>query len=451
MLVNTHTISTVSQCHSFSKGAKRNYSDYRASLRKQRIREQIKVKTDADIHGISFPDQRLGNNYDLNKTFVKHGVLVREGDAFHNLHSGHLLMFTEKIDESRSAVVESAPLDAVQQICTDRTKEGSLEGMTKIDIKKSQEIVDSFLDEMSWSQNFFMNDGFLGSSSPSNSVRFITNDAATSLFVQKLLQPSSPNFQNFDADTLIYHAPNITLKNVNGPAVFFGLHAGEDLMDLLTGEHLAQLTEEDKEAALKKKKFTIVLAGTHSLETIQEALLASGSYFNTLRGGAAVNASTLNINGKSVLVFNNSDVFGTGILNQHMFSQDHSVLFQNGVTRMFNNIHFKHNNTHGLTAQKGDILIGKDYCQTTHARDLVAPSPSAIIELNYNFKGKTATKKVDTINPVLSTSKLATFQSVEQQTSLYNEVTQNIPSFQTTLKKVDELEGELTQILSSLA
>ena len=44
-------------------------------------------------------------------------------------------------------------------------------------------------------------------------------------------------------------------------------------------------------------------------------MLASSNFFHTLRGGAAVNASTLMIDGKSVLVFNNTDVFGTGVLN----------------------------------------------------------------------------------------------------------------------------------------
>jgi len=441
-----------------TKSQVRVYGDFIQTMRKKAIREQIVVeKDDPGRNVITFPNEKLGNKYDVNKAFVSHGVLIRDGQAYHNLHLEHLIMLDKHpLDKFKALKVDEAVDENIQGYYSSKTrvKGKMMDKAIPISHDNCQEFADQFLSEFSWSPRFFMHDGTLGSHAPcGNKVRFITNDTTTAIYVQQLLHSVSPDFENYLPETLIYHAPDLHLPKSSGPGILFVNHRGDDIFDLFTPDMLELISPEEKESMLKSHRMQIILAGIKSLDTIRDVLLASSTFFHTEAGGAAVRASTIMVDGKSVLVFNDTDIFSTGAMSKNLFSQDHSTLLLDGIIRTFNGVHFKasrNSDEATFSPSKGDIVSGRYIYQPMSrlTRQQVAPKPSAIFNVNYNYKQKTETNPVEKLTiGTNSKSSLVTFQSEQDQNSLWEEVTKGIPCFDTVLKRADQLEEEIRRVL----
>eukprot|EP01125_Pyxidicula_operculata_P010040 TRINITY_DN3301_c0_g1_i1.p1 TRINITY_DN3301_c0_g1~~TRINITY_DN3301_c0_g1_i1.p1 ORF type:complete len:484 (+),score=105.67 TRINITY_DN3301_c0_g1_i1:23-1474(+) len=376
----------------FVRGYKVSYLE---RLRREKNKKDLLPAVDIDnAYLLQYPNQRLGNNYELNFKLVRYGV-APSGNAFRNLHTRHLAMYTEGKTDNTKAIHSIGSNGAGHQTYFANTPPStfSFSSGNQINSESWDKIISAVTRHMCFSENLFLTDAATGSHrNAQTSFRILSESANASLYLKNLLVKAAGDLEQFKHDFFVYHVPSLKLKNPanygiksDGSFSVFALLKGESVLDTLTADQLKQIPDEQKNILANKEAGILVVAGTPSLAVLRDAILSASDYVNLRNGRLPLSASTITNKNKSALVFDPSSVLLTGRVHPYLFSASGSVLTQTGLYRTLDGV--SHHNVNS-SKKIGDYIDSVGDVQTLtqplsryNKTELHAPSPSSVVFL----------------------------------------------------------------------
>jgi len=191
------------------------------------------------------------------------------------------------------------------------------------------------------SQNIFVTDGSIGSHGSETNIRIISTDPNASLFLRNLLHPVSSDFEKFNHDIVVYHAPafipqksDLGVKS-EAPFVTFMTMKGAAVLDNLASHQQEAIPGSERTEFSERIAGVLIVAGTNSLSTLQSALLDISSFFHLRKMSLPLRASILgSSSGKPILVFDPKDYLVTNRVHSSLLSQD-CIWNANGLSSSF--------------------------------------------------------------------------------------------------------------------
>jgi len=370
------------------------------------MKEYIRLPQSEDARNLRFPDERLGDTYDLNNIIIRSGI-VPNHNAYYNLHTRHLMMIAKGTTDKYKSLHIGNKNDGLPAVLI--TGENAVEPpdfVNVISMDDAEKIGEKLLENMG-NYNLHVTDGSVGSHMSSDVVtRVISTDPTASLFLKhQLNKVSGSNVLKVEPTILIYHDPGynelpikIKKSNNKGGYAFFNITSGKKVFSELDPRRVLLMSEEQKLHMQNSVKATVCLFGNISNTVLLSTIISISNFFLESKGATLVNAHTLYKNGKSYLVFDNQ----LGLHPNH-FSAGYSILNKGGIVQAFSGI--THNNFN-QARKRGDIVEKRDnqylITETLPIQTRVVPKPTSIIIVERGkITAKTDEEKKTTIKSTL--------------------------------------------------
>jgi hypothetical protein len=354
--------------------------DYRR-LKTRSAWKQASKELDPDF--VVFPRERLGRDYTLNWTLCKYAVIPNvDGEAFRNLHTRGLLMYSDAKPDGNKAMhldLGDAGGYVHHVLPSAKPKEGTPDvyaapkNIAVINEAQTRETAKHVRRWLSEGRTIFVHDGALGSHpSAALNIRFICDSATTALSLSHLIPrvPTTPP-DAFEEAITVFLATGLKL-DLNR----VGVSASQ-------GTVLNMLDNK------------IYLAGTKTMQAVEEAVAALATHQFALKGAALPfpGEAVLTPSGQPVLV---ASPFGPSNAKE-LFGAHVQLWTGAGVSHLFNGATFADVDS-SSKLKRGDVVeVTKTGRRVTTGlkRPNIAPHPAAIVFVTPDqAKSKSSVSKI---------------------------------------------------------
>jgi len=321
-----------------------------ADLRRQKIKSLIKPwDTTSDSW---YTDHRLGNDLTFNLALSAHRVSPRK-ESFRNLHPRGLLQFSKEQIDNTKAVHRESSLDAVEFHVLDGTNPAIEAQYRKVFPEARLKIGRS---------NLFTRDCAVGAHHWAEvPVRVMTDSPSLDLALSHLL-PSVPLRapKEQPISLLVYIATTLQKTSVGGA---------------------------DNYSVFDAKNNRLLIVGKVSASAARDAITRAAStvYSKASQDGLLLNADTVKVNGKNLLVFSN-DLLHNKNYAVDFVSAHNTFWTSKGVVRAFNGVSSSESSSVPKYAVVDQVKNKKTVTYPTKGAS-TGESPSSIVFLTEDTKG----------------------------------------------------------------
>ncbi|KAM9957308.1 hypothetical protein ACTFIW_009049 [Dictyostelium discoideum] len=319
-------------------------------LRRKRDRQGL-VNVEAFENGEStvFPRSRQGLDYDLNWTLNGYSI-TPSYSAYRNPRLPLLLQHSNGVTDKNNVLISSTsqePKNVVNFFLDETISSKNNKDSSKIiSITDYKLVLEKVKQNISESTNIYVHDSAVGSCRDVESkIRFVTNDAVSSLFVKHLLPTTTPTQVNeFKHQLTVYCVPEFKLPSSSSlPSSSFNI--------------------------IDTKRGIAVIVGIQSTENIRNVIssISSNILMNTNQDALSLSADiyTSSEDASPVLIFNN-DGF---LLNKNFESgkvvSQGAIWSKNTLSRLYNSITY---NFESIAQNQFDLIekfVGSKKVNTT--------------------------------------------------------------------------------------
>ncbi|EGC35618.1 hypothetical protein DICPUDRAFT_152043 [Dictyostelium purpureum] len=298
-------------------------SIYGQLRRKRDRRGLVNVENFEESEITTFPRSREGLDYDLNWTLNGYSITPSES-AYRNPRLPLLFQQSNgKTDKNFTLTVNHNQSDNsgnVTNYYLDEAVASKNSNSAILSIPNYKEILEEVKSHISSSKNIYVHDAAVGSSLGSETtIRAVTNDSVSSLFLKHLLPNTTPiDVSEFKHNLTLYFVPNYQIPNA-------------DKLGLKTSSF----------NIIDVKRGIAVVSGVPSTENVRNVITAiSSSTFAKTNQDSLTLSADIYSNGKSapVLVFSEDGFLLNKNYNSGKVVSQGSIWSADGVSRLYNSI-----------------------------------------------------------------------------------------------------------------
>eukprot|EP01127_Copromyxa_protea_P006102 TRINITY_DN15916_c0_g1_i1.p1 TRINITY_DN15916_c0_g1~~TRINITY_DN15916_c0_g1_i1.p1 ORF type:complete len:469 (+),score=90.68 TRINITY_DN15916_c0_g1_i1:38-1444(+) len=294
-----HTVRRVSQVK--AAGCRYRSTSYMEKRRREAKRKEFIPLPDESVWR-TYPNERLGNHYNVNWTLAGYGCPPLGDNAFYNLHERHLKMYCDGgVGPNKTISCQREGPQSKHFFVNDGYGDYNFTGLNTIDADEWRRLMIEMTSFVSSSSNLFLTDCIVGARGAEVKVRIISPDPNASLFIKNLYHATSTNrefIQDFKPEVVVYHAPKFTTQK---PGVGVGqepftvqmLMSGASALDATAEQTLKEIPEGEKEQIANSVAGILLVAGTDSLTELQSSINQITSQFHSKQNLVSLNASVV--------------------------------------------------------------------------------------------------------------------------------------------------------------